>query len=170
MIIEGSQIPLFCWQKMNVKEKIIELLSTLLEDDTFFIVEVQVSPSKIRPKVTVLIDSDAGISIDECAEISRKLDDLIEAEELIPHAYTLEVSSPGVDYPLAMPRQFRKNIGRTLRVVLKDGTEKKGQLESVTEEGFVLVEEVKKKKKDQLPVELVFAYTDISKVEVQIKF
>lgn len=155
---------------MNVKEKIITLLSTLLEDDKFFIVEVQVSPSKIRPKVTVLIDSDAGISIDECAEISRKLDDLIEAEELIPHAYTLEVSSPGVDYPLAMPRQFRKNIGRTLRVVLKDGTEKKGQLESVTEEGFVLVEEVKKKKKDQLPVELVFAYTDISKVEVQIKF
>lgn len=155
---------------MNVKEKIIALLSTLLEDDKFFIVEVQVSPSKIRPKVTVLIDSDAGISIDECAEISRKLDDLIEAEELIPHAYTLEVSSPGVDYPLAMPRQFRKNIGRTLRVVLKDGIEKKGQLQSATEEGFVLLEELKKKKKDQLPVELVFAYADISKVEVQIKF
>jgi ribosome maturation factor RimP len=170
MSIEGSQIPLFCWQKMNVKEKIIALLSTLLEDDKFFIVEVQVSPSKIRPKVTVLIDSDAGISIDECAEISRKLDDLIEAEELIPHAYTLEVSSPGVDYPLAMPRQFRKNIGRTLRVVLKDGIEKKGQLQSATEEGFVLLEELKKKKKDQLPVELVFAYADISKVEVQIKF
>ncbi|MEI7581070.1 ribosome maturation factor RimP [Runella sp.] len=155
---------------MNVKEKIIALLSTLLEDDTFFIVEVQVSPSKIRPKVTVLIDSDAGISIDECAEISRKLDDLIEAEELIPHAYTLEVSSPGVDYPLAMPRQFRKNIGRTLRIVLKDGIEKKGQLQSATEEGFMLLEEVKKKKKDQLPVELFFAYADISKVEVQIKF
>jgi ribosome maturation factor RimP len=170
MIIEGSQIPLFCWQKMNVKEKIIALLSTLLEDDKFFIVEVQVSPSKIRPKVTVLIDSDAGISIDECAEISRKLDDLIEAEELILHAYTLEVSSPGVDYPLAMPRQFRKNIGRTLRVVLKDGMEKKGQLQSATEEGFVLLEEVKKKKKDQLPAELVFAYADIAKVEVQIKF
>jgi len=170
MIIEGSQIPLFCWQKMNVKEKIIALLSTLLEDDKFFIVEVQVSPSKIRPKVTVLIDSDAGISIDECAEISRKLDDLIEADELIPHAYTLEVSSPGVDYPLAMPRQFRKNIGRTLRVVLKDGAEKKGQLKSATEEEFVLVEEVKKKKKDQFPVELIFPYADIAKVEVQIKF
>lgn len=170
MSIEGSQIPLFCWQKMNVKEKIITLLSTLLEDDKFFMVEVQVSPSKIRPKVTVLIDSDAGISIDECAEISRKLDDLIEAEELIPHAYTLEVSSPGVDYPLATPRQFRKNIGRTLRVVLKDGIEKKGQLQSATEEGFVLLEEVKKRKKDQLPTELVFGYADISKVEVQIKF
>jgi ribosome maturation factor RimP len=69
-----------------------------------------------------------------------------------------------------MPRQFRKNIGRTLRVVLKDGMEKQGQLQSATEEGFVLLEEVKKKKKDQLPTELVFAYTDISKVEVQIKF
>ncbi|MFN8346505.1 MAG: ribosome maturation factor RimP [Spirosomataceae bacterium] len=155
---------------MNVRDKIMELLSTLLEDDKYFMVELQVSPSKIRQKVTVLIDSDAGISIDECAEISRKLDDLIEAEGLIPHAYTLEVSSPGVDYPLAMPRQFRKNIGRTLRVILKDGMEKQGQLLSASEEGFVLMEELKKKKKDTPPAELIFAYSDIAKAEVQIKF
>ncbi len=170
MNIEGSQIPLFCWQKMNVKEQIVGLLSTLLEDDKYFIVEVQVSPSKIRQKIRVLIDSDAGISIDECAEISRKLDDLIEAQELIPHAYTLEVSSPGVDYPLATPRQFRKNIGRTLRVILKDGIEKKGTLVSAAEEGFVLLEEVKKKKKDQISAELNFDYSEIAKAEVQIKF
>jgi ribosome maturation factor RimP len=155
---------------MNVKEKIIGLLSTLLEEDKFFIVEVQVSPSKIRQKITVLIDSDAGISIDECAELSRKLDDLIEAQELIPHAYTLEVSSPGVDYPLAMPRQYHKNIGRTLLVILKDGIEKKGTLVAATEEGFVLLEELKKKKKDQVPTELNFAYGEIAKAEVQIKF
>jgi ribosome maturation factor RimP len=170
MIIEGSQIPLFCWQKMNVKEKIVALLSTLLEDDKYFIVEVHLSPSKIRQKVTVLIDSDAGISIDECAEISRKLDDMIEAEALIPHAYTLEVSSPGVDYPLAMPRQYQKNIGRTLRVILRDGIEKRGELLSANEEGFVILEELKKKKKDQVPAELHFLYADIAKVEVQIKF
>lgn len=148
----------------------MELLSTLLEEDKYFIVELQVSPSKIRQKVTVLIDSDAGISIDECAEISRKLDDLIEAEGLIPHAYTLEVSSPGVDYPLAMPRQYRKNIGRSLRVIMKDGVEKSGQLQSASEEGFVLLEELKKKKKDAIPAELNFTYADIAKAEVQIKF
>jgi ribosome maturation factor RimP len=155
---------------MNVKEKIVELLSTLLEDDKFFIVEVQVSSSKVRRKVTVLIDSDPGISIDECAEISWKLGEMLETQEILPDAYTLEVSSPGVDYPLAMPRQFRKNIGRTLRVILKDGIEKSGQLLSADEEGFVLLEEVKKKKKDYVPVELTFAYADISKAEVQIKF
>lgn len=155
---------------MNVKEKIVELLSTLLEDDKFFIVEVQVSSSKVRRKVTVLIDSDPGISIDECAEISWKLGEMLETQEILPDAYTLEVSSPGVDYPLAMPRQFRKNIGRTLRVILKDGIEKSGQLLSADEEGFVLLEEVKKKKKDQVPGELTFAYADISKAEVQIKF
>lgn len=155
---------------MNVKEKIVELLSTLLEDDKFFIVEVQVSSSKVRRKVTVLIDSDPGISIDECAEISWKLGEMLETQEILPDAYTLEVSSPGVDYPLAMPRQFRKNTGRTLRVILKDGIEKSGQLLSADDEGFVLLEEVKKKKKDQVPVELTFAYADISKAEVQIKF
>ncbi len=155
---------------MNVKEKIVELLSTLLEDDKFFIVEVQVSPSKVRQKVTVLIDSDPGISIDECAEISRELGEMLEAQEVLPNAYTLEVSSPGVDYPLAMPRQFRKNIGRTLRVILKDGMEKKGQLISANEEGFVVLEELKKKKKDQVPAELSFAYDEVAKAEVQIKF
>ena len=155
---------------MNLKEQIIGLLTPLLEDDKYFIVEIQVSPSKIRQKVTVLIDSDEGISIDECAEISRKLGDLIEEQGIFPNAYTLEVSSPGVDYPLAMPRQFRKNIGRTLKVILPEGIEKKGQLLSASEEGFVLLEELKKKKKDQLPNELSFAYADIVRVEVQIKF
>lgn len=116
------------------------------------------------------MDSDAGISIDECAEISRKLDDMIEAEELIPNAYTLEISSPGVDYPLAFPRQFQKNIGRTLKVILKDGIEKRGELIAVSDEGFIVKEELKKKKKDQVPAELIFAYGDIAKAEVQIKF
>ena len=155
---------------MNLKEQIIGLLTPLLEDDKYFIVEIQVSPSKIRQKVTVLIDSDEGISIDECAEISRKLGDLIEEQGILPNAYTLEVSSPGVDYPLAMPRQFRKNLGRTLKVILPEGIEKKGQLLSASEEGFVLLEELKKKKKDQVPNELSFAYADIVRVEVQIKF
>ncbi|WP_037328454.1 ribosome maturation factor RimP [Runella zeae] len=155
---------------MNLKEQIIGLLAPLLEDDKYFIVEIQVSPSKIRQKVTVLIDSDEGISIDECAEISRKLGDLIEEQGILPNAYTLEVSSPGVDYPLAMPRQFRKNLGRTLKVILPEGIEKKGQLLSASEEGFVLLEELKKKKKDQVPNELSFAYADIVRVEVQIKF
>ncbi|MDF7818141.1 ribosome maturation factor RimP [Runella sp. MFBS21] len=155
---------------MNLKEQIIGLLTPLLEDDKYFIVEIQVSPSKIRQKVTVLIDSDEGISIDECAEISRKLGDLIEEQAILPNAYILEVSSPGVDYPLSMPRQFRKNIGRTLKVILPEGIEKKGQLVSASEEGFVLLEELKKKKKDQVPNELSFAYADIVRVEVQIKF
>ncbi len=155
---------------MNLKEQIIGLLAPLLEDDKYFIVEIQVSPSKIRQKVTVLIDSDEGISIDECAEISRKLGDLIEEQGILPNAYTLEVSSPGVDYPLAMPRQFRKNIGRTFKLILPEGIEKKGQLLSASEEGFVLLEELKKKKKDQVPNELSFAYADIVRVEVQIKF
>jgi len=170
MINEGNRLPLFCWQKMNLKDTIVGLLSELLEDGKYFIVEVQVSPSKIRQKITVSIDSDAGIRIDECALLSRKLDDMIHTQELIPNAYTLEVSSPGVDCPLAMPRQFYKNVGRTLRVILKDGIEKKGQLLSASEEGFVLLEELKKKKKDQVPAELSFNYADVSKAEVQIKF
>ncbi|MCU0341456.1 MAG: ribosome maturation factor RimP [Spirosomaceae bacterium] len=155
---------------MNVQEQIIALLSTLLQDDKYFIVEVKVSPSKVRPKITILIDSDAGISIDECADLSRELSEMIEAQDLMPDAYTLEVSSPGVDFPLASPRQFRKNIGRTLRIVLKDGTEKKGELQAADEQGFRLLETLKKKKKDQENPPLMLAYEDILKAEVQVKF
>lgn len=155
---------------MNVQDQIIALLSTLLEDDKYFIVEVKVSPSKVRPKITILIDSDAGISIDECADISRALGEMIEAQDLMPDAYTLEVSSPGVDFPLASPRQFRKNIGRLLRVILQDGTEKTGTLLSADEHGFVLLEILKKKKKDQEPAQLTLAYSDCLKAEVQVKF
>lgn len=155
---------------MTLKDKIVAAVEILLEDNKYFIVEVNVSPSKVRQKVTILIDSDAGISIDECAEISRKLDDIIENEQLIPHAYTLEVSSPGVDYPLAMPRQYQKNIGRSLRLILKDGLEKKGQLLAADDEGFQILEELPKKKKGQIAAEIYFKYTDINKTEVQIKF
>ncbi|MFN4147731.1 MAG: ribosome maturation factor RimP [Runella sp.] len=155
---------------MELKQKITELLQSLLQDDKFFVVQVQISPSKIRPKLTILLDSDAGISIDECATISRQLDDLIEENQLIPDAYTLEVSSPGVDYPLSMPRQYIKNIGRTLRVITKDGIEKKGQLINADDLGFVLKEEVKKKKKEEQPTESRFTYEQINKAEVQIKF
>jgi ribosome maturation factor RimP len=139
-----------------------------LEDDKFFVVDLQVSPSKSNHKVIVLIDSDAGISIDECAIISRKLDDEIFKLGLIPDAYRLEVSSPGVDFPLTFARQYQKNIGRTLKVILTDGTEKLGELVEATAERFTI--RTKAKKKSEAAIDDSIEYAAVKKSQVQISF
>jgi ribosome maturation factor RimP len=153
---------------MTEKEQIAQILSTLLEDDKFFVVDLQVSPSKSNHKVIVLIDSDAGISIDECAIISRQLDDEIFKLDLIPDAYRLEVSSPGVDFPLTFARQYKKNIGRTLKVILIDGSEKLGELVEATADGFTI--RTKAKKKSELPIDDNIQYSAVKKSQVQISF
>lgn len=154
-------------EQMNLKAKIAELATALLPDESFFLVHVDVSASRIKSKVTVLIDSDAGVKIDECAELSRKLGNQIEELNLIEAAYTLEVSSPGVDYPLTEARQFAKNKSRKLRVQLLDGGERVGMLEEVTEGGITVLVDGKKK---EPPVQEVIPYTAIRKAQVLISF
>ncbi|MFT4033393.1 MAG: ribosome maturation factor RimP [Siphonobacter sp.] len=154
---------------MNLKAKITELAAAILPDERFFIVDVQVSNSRVKSKVTVLIDSDSGITIDECADLSRELGRQIEELNLFENAYTLEVSSPGTDFPLTQIRQFRKNVGRKVRLQLADGSDKIGVLESVTDEAVVLLEDPKKKVTEPvLPISI--PYSELKKAQVLISF
>jgi ribosome maturation factor RimP len=154
------------------KEKITELLQPYLEDDRIFIVEVNVSASKTRQNITILLDTDEGIKIEECASISRRFAHFVETNELIKDAYNLEVSSPGIDQPLTLTRQYIKNIGRNLKVQLKEGGEKVGALENVTQDSIVLKEEPKKTKgKKAEPQEnLTIPFEQIKQAKVQISF
>jgi len=154
------------------KEQIIELLQPYLEDDRIFIVEVKVSEGKIRQTIIILLDTDEGIQIEECASVSRQLAHFIETNELIKDAYNLEVSSPGIDQPLLLKRQYVKNVGRNLKLQLVDGSEKIGALENVTDEGIVLKEELKKSKgkKVVLAESLTIAFENVKQAKVQISF
>ena len=154
------------------KDQITELLQPYLEDDRIFIVEVKVGEGKIRQTITVLLDTDEGIKIEECASISRRLAHFIETNELIKDAYNLEVSSPGIDQPLLLKRQYIKNIGRNLKLQLVEGSEKIGTLENVSEEGIVFKEETKKSKgkKVVLPENIIIAFENIKQAKVQISF
>ena len=147
-----------------------EMAEASLPESDLFLVDVTVSDSPVRPKVTVLADGEQGITIDQCATISRRISKKIEeafGEEL---SYTIEVSSPGVDFPLTQPKQFTRNIGRNLKLKLQDGTEKTGKLEEVTETGINLTEEVKQKGKKATyePVQIPFG--EIVKANVVISF
>ena len=155
---------------MDIREKIEELLEPLLENGRIFVVSIHISSGRITKKIVILIDSDAGIMIDECADISRKLGDKIEEIELFEEPYTLEVSSPGVDFPLSSQRSYHKNIGRTLKVLLQDGTETTGKLEAVTDTQITIVEEKKKKKKDEVVLPVVIELSTIKKAQVQVVF
>ncbi|GAB4040898.1 ribosome maturation factor RimP [Spirosoma gilvum] len=136
---------------MDDKAKVTELLQPYLNNEQFYIVDCQVAGRQGgRIKVTVLLDSDEGITIDECAEISRKLG--IQMDEMNffgDSPFTLEVSSPGVDYPLKSMRQYVRNIGRQLAVTLTDGKTQKGKLVSVADEHIVLDIEPEKKSKSK---------------------
>lgn len=152
------------------KQKIEELLQPLLENDKFFVVDIKVSLSRVNSKVTVLIDSDEGIGIDECTDISRKLGK--ELDEIMPDKYTLEVSSPGVDFPLKSERMYRKNIGRNLKVKLTDGKEITGKLEGLANQEITLIEDKKrtgKAKND--PIEpIIISLENIKEAQVIISF
>lgn len=157
----------------EVKQKIEQLLEPLLENDKFFVVDIKVSLSKLNSKVTILLDSDEGIKIDECRAISRQLGEELDA--IMPEKYTLEVSSPGVDVLLKSERMYRKNIGRSLKVTLKDGSEITGQLEVVDSQSITIIKDKKKKPQRTLknveitPVSLPFENIKESQVIISFK-
>ncbi len=155
-----------------MKEKIEELVQKFLPDQSYFIVEIIFGGAENTRKVSVIIDGDNGVNIEDCAKISRKLGEVLESENLIDTAYLLEVSSPGVDKPLKLKRQYQKNKGRKLAVMRNDTTIHTGVLEEVTDENITIaVEEVDKanKKKKHL-VKTVIPFQDIKKSNVIVSF
>jgi len=150
---------------MALREAVIKFLDEIISNTDFYLVDVVVSDSKIRKKITVFIDSDEGISIDECGEVSRKLGS--ELEEIIDVAFVLEVSSPGADSPLNFERQYTKNIGITLKVTLDDLNEIKGTLTKVSEGKITLEPEAKKKIK---PETVTLLIEKIKEAKVVISF
>ncbi|WP_146201624.1 ribosome maturation factor RimP [Sediminitomix flava] len=155
---------------MELVNRIKEIVESHLEDESLFIVDIQVSGTS-KPRVLILMDGDNGISIDQCARLSRKVGYQIEEDNVIEDAYILEVSSAGIGEPLMMMRQYKKNVGRKITVYFKDESEKTGELIDVNEEEIVLSEEVKEKGKrtKNLPP-VAFPFSSIEKAIIQVSF
>lgn len=119
---------------MDLTEEIRKLAESCLENSSQFIVDLRIS-AKGQQKVLLLLDGDNGITIDDCAEVNRKLSKALDERDLLKEKYFLEVSSPGLDHPLTLHRQFKKNVGRKIKVLMNDSTVE-GLLQQVTEEGI----------------------------------
>ena len=154
----------------DLKHVIVDLVEKHLPDAEHFIVEVKVERVADKTKVLVLVDADQGMTIAACAKLSRALSGELETNELLEEAYTLEVSSPGLDYPLTEKRQYLKNIGRSLKVYLLSGEEVLGKLKEVEEQGIKLVVVKKEKGKKSVEEELSIFSNEIKKSVVQVSF
>ena len=154
---------------MAFRDKILELLEEgLKEKPSLFLVDLTVTETF---KAIVTLDGDNGVSLQDCIDISRAIDNNLDREE---QDYALEVASAGVSTPLKMVRQYRKNIGRTLKV--KTATETiEAVLEKVSDESIVLSwteREPKKigKGKETVEHKREIPYSDIKEAIVTIIF
>ncbi len=157
---------------MKEQAFIRDMLTEQLQGTPYFVVDVTVSGLRMIPKVVIALDGDSGIGIDTCAEVSRELEKKIEQTDMFPKGYVLEVSSPGVDLPLKLARQYPKHVGRQLRIQLGEGVIKTGKLQECDSESLTLLEEivgkVNKKKKEHVPIKIPLQ--EIEKAFVLIAF
>lgn len=139
----------------------------LANDPAYFLVEVRVKPTN---NVKLFLDGDQGVTIEKCISWNRALYKKIEEENLYPDGnFSLEVSSPGVDEPLKMLRQYKKNVGRSVEVILKDGIKITGKLIDVSEEA-ITVEETKGKNKKKEVIQHQFQFDQIKSTTIQTVF
>lgn len=128
----------------SIEHKISELVESVLPTTGFFLVDVEIKGHK-EPEVWVYIDAeDRGITMDECADISKELGFLMDAHDVFAGNYRLNVSSPGLDRPLVDRRQYAKNEGRKTKVRYKRGNEYRkaeGTLKSVSEDKVIIEKE-----------------------------
>ncbi len=149
-------------------QQVEEFLNGLLaEEPEYFLVSVRIKPTN---NIKVFLDGDQGITIEKCVRFNRKLYKLIEENGMYPAGdFSLELSSPGVDEPLKMHRQYVKNTGRDVEVVFADDTRKEGKLVAVTE-ADILLEHTEGKGKKAVTQQLLIPFSNIKSTTVQIKF
>lgn len=154
---------------MLSEEYIRRIVREQINNSDLFLVDIKVSPSK---KINVYVDSMNGIKISDCARLSRSIENSLAADY---DDYELEVSSPGLDKPLKIHRQYQKNVGRNIDIITKDGHKITGKLIKVYEDHIeIRAEEKVKSKHNNLkqPVlkNYVFDFSEIKSAMVVVEF
>ncbi len=156
-----------------IEEQIRGLLAQQFEEQAFqdcFLVELHLHPGN---KLAVFVDSDSGMTLEKCRRINRFLESRLDENGWLGTEYGLEVSSPGLDRPLTLHRQYVKNIGRELSLALQDGQQLSGKLEGVGENSITLSRQVvvKEGKRNRKTVETMeIPLESILKALVTISF
>lgn len=144
-----------------------QIKSLLTGQPSHFLVEIRIKPTN---NIKVFIDGDEGINLKTLISYNRSLYKLIEENALFPDGnFSLEVSSPGLDEPLKLHRQYKKNVGRYVEVNMNEGARMEGKLIEATEDGIIIETETGKGKKKEIKQETIL-FTDIKNTKIQVKF
>jgi ribosome maturation factor RimP len=166
--MRGAKLPSF-YKNMTFRDKVLELLNNgLFEKPELFLIDFSISENQ---KILITIDGDHGVSLQDCIDISRAIENNLDREE---NDYSLEVASSGLSTPLSMVRQYKKNIGRVLKV--KTAAENlEANLDAVNDEFITLswmAREPKKigKGKETVVKKIELPYTEIKEAIVTVTF
>ena len=147
-------------------ETVENLIQPLLQEDVF-LVYIKIKPTN---NFKIYIDADGGLPLEKCIKINRALYKQMEEMGLYPDGdFSLEVSSPGIDEPLKLIRQYIKNVGRFIEVVKLDDTRLEGKLLEANEEK-ISIEIIEGKGKKMTINQLEVSISDIKQTKVQVKF
>lgn len=151
---------------MALKDQISELVTPALSQAGYFLEDINIVTPGQHRIVTVIVDGESALNLDQVTVASKLVSELLdEATFMGETPFTLEVTSPGIDRPLTLPRHFAKNVTRLLKVVKTDGEVVTGRIASNTETDVTLTVTEKKTTKD-----LVVALADIKRATVEIEF
>ncbi len=153
-----------------MREKVAELLENALEENkSLFLIDLNISEDN---QIRVILDGDKGVTVEDCIAVSRAIEHNLDREE---YDFSLEVMSAGVSEPLTLPRQYKKNIGRNLKIKTKNGEKLEGELTAATEDSFTLTWSAREPKpvgkgKVTVQKEVTLPYKDIMEAKVMITF
>ncbi|MBZ0328474.1 MAG: ribosome assembly cofactor RimP [Altibacter sp.] len=153
-----------------MREQVIQLLGQALDKNkSLFLIDLSISEAN---HIRVILDGDTGVTVEDCIAVSREIEHNLDREEL---DFSLEVMSAGVSEPLEIPRQYKKNIGRTLKVKTHEGEAIEAELTKATDTAITLQWKAREPKpvgkgKVTVQKEAVVAYSNIVEAKVMITF
>lgn len=151
----------------QIKELELRVNNLIKSEPEVFLVEVRIKPTN---NIKVFVDGDQGVSIEKLVQYNRRLYRQLEEEGFYPNGnFSLEVSSPGLEEPLKLNRQYLKNIGRFVEVTDIEDAKKEGKLISANETEIVIEETTGKGKKTETVLHTI-SFDNIKTTIVQIKF
>jgi ribosome maturation factor RimP len=151
---------------MAIKDQIAELITPALQQAGYFLEDVNIVTPGNHRIVTVIVDGESALNLDQVTVASKLVSELVdEAAFMGDTPFTLEVTSPGIDRPLTLPRHFAKNVTRLLKVTKSDGAVITGRITSNTDVAVTLTVVEKKETK-----EVVISLADIKRAVVEIEF
>lgn len=125
----------------QIEEAVFDIAEKALQRIGGYVLDVTLRGSRGTRVVVITADTELGITVDELAEVSKKIEARLDRTDYLTEKYTLEVTSPGLDWPLKTVRDFRRRIGKKVRVehtMLEPGSPFVGTIESVSDESVTM--------------------------------